>query len=626
MAQDPKKFLEMLEQCDPEKKLKAMTTFVNMLETGTAAQRELEDVKQQLKMYKDLAEKRSEEIINLKVQAKLQAAAGGDSSELLEENGKLRSENDKLRRELEQMKSESGDLSAWEDQKKKYEKQISDLQQQLAFQTKRADDLGTALQSAHETSEGLAAQVRTLNEQIGKTDNAQAQLDAMQKKLDANIAAKRELEQKIKDNEKTVKAAGGSEKRIAELQEEVHKKEVELKKQIASVTEWQRTAAEWETQYRQAKTALEITQHNSAQRMIDREAKVSKGSQMFDSLHGMPSVGGQMEVPKLNSAGVPYMKTLPKSALSSTQGSAAQQEALDQARYEAAELKKKLETASQRIEELTKQKNELSAKVQEGLGNAELEDENAALKRQVENLKKQSGDMSELDSLKTVNATQKEHLEKLVKEKEALEKQVKELSDEVKHFKTDSADSKTLTEENQKLQQRVKDLEAELDTLKKQLAEKDEKLKVFLKEEEEKQKAAEAARAAASSSYEMRMSTLTSEVEKHEAKYLTTNIGFEGRVRIKGSAPRKKAYFVMVENQVFPNPYLFREMTTGKQSYHTLQQLKTLFDVEGLDNENMTYRLVSVVPAVVYIPDGSSPDADNYEMKEKGKLKVERQI
>ena len=81
----------------------------------------------------------------------------------------------------------------------------------------------------------------------------------------------------------------------------------------------------------------------------------------------------------------------------------------------------------------------------------------------------------------------------------------------------------------------------------------------------------------------------------------------------------------MVENQVFPNPYLFREMTTGKQSYHTLQQLKTLFEVEGLDSEQATYRLVSVVPAAVFVPDGVSPDSGNYEMKEKGKLKVERQ-
>ncbi len=615
MAQDPKQFLAMLEACDAEKKFNIIKTLLDMLDKGTTAQRELEQVKPQLQVYKAQAEKLGDEIVNLKVQAQLQAAAGGDAA--------VHAENEMLRKEIERLKAESGDASAWEAQKQSYEKTISDLQQQLTFQTKRADDLATALQGEHATSEGLAAQVRTLNEQMGEGGNAQAELDAMKKKLDANIAAKRELEQKIKDNEKTVKAAGGSEKRIAELQEELHKKDVELKQQIASVTEWQRTAAEWETKFSNIQSVLEAEHQISAQKRAIRDAKATSMTLPGHSVT-MQSVGGVMEAPKINSAGVPYMKTPPKAA--AAQGSAAQQEALDKARFEIADLKKKLENASQRLEELTKQKNELSAKVQEGLGNPELEDENAALRRQVEALQKQASGLGELDSLRTVNATQKEQLDQLSKDKAALEQQIRELGEEMKRCKTDSADSQSLREENQKLQRKVTELEKDIDGLKKQIAEKDEKLKVFLREEEAKEKAAEAARAAASESFEMRMSTLTSEVEKHQAKYLTTNSGFEGRIRIKGSAPRKKAYFVMVDNQVFPNPYLFRDMTTGKQSYHTLQQLKTLFDVEGLDNENMTYRLVSVVPAVVFIPDGSSPDADNYEMKEKGKLKVEHQM
>lgn len=358
----------------------------------------------------------------------------------------------------------------------------------------------------------------------------------------------------------------------------------------------------------------------------------------------MQGVGGTKELPKMAKSPVPHMFATPvkgsgaarQAAAVPAAGSAAASTELENAKKHISELQEQLISVIEEKETLKEQlQNSTAAAPAEGApaaDNSALADENAVLKKQIEELRKKSADLGELDSLKAVNATQKMQLEKLVKEKEALDVKVKELTDEVNHFKSDSADSQTLAaekkrliEENEKLRKQVETFKNEVEDLKKKLAEKDKQLAGFLKEEEAKKAAEEAAREAANSTYEMRMSTQTAEVEKHDAKYLSTNSGFEGRIRIKANAPRKKSYFVLVEGQVFPNPYLFREMTTGKQSYHTLQQLKTLFDVEGLDNENMTYRLVSVKPAEVFVPDGAAT-ADTYELKEKGKLKVEKQM
>ncbi len=232
LAQDPKTLLEKLEQYPDEQKLQIISDCLQWMKTSQATVQKLE-------MYKQLAEERNEEIVELKVQLKLQAAGGSGDPALQEENSRL-------------------------------QKQISDLKQQLAFQTKRSDDLGTELQSEHETSMGLAAQVRSLNEQIG---NAQVQLDAMQAKLDANIAAKRELEQKLKDNEKSVKASDDSEKRITELRDELHKKEAELKRQIASMTEWQSTAKAWEEKCIQLQSVIDNEQSISAQAQLNAMQK-----------------------------------------------------------------------------------------------------------------------------------------------------------------------------------------------------------------------------------------------------------------------------------------------------------------------------------------------------------------
>ena len=638
----PKEFLERLNAHTEEEQVQIMTNILKWADETQIARQEAE-------MYKRTADKLSDQIVQLKVEAQVAArmqpgAANADPA--------LKEENEKLRQEIERLKADNGDASGWAAQKQQYEDKIKMLESQLEFQTNRANGLAESVQAEHEkyeaeraTCEGLAAQLRKLNDEIAQPSALQTENDTLKKKIDAHILANRELQEKIKGYEKEIKNAAGFSKKINDLEEELRKKENELKKQVAATAKEAKRVAEWEEECKRLQGIIDLEHEVSAQKRAIREAKTTGAAMRLPGeAVSMQGVGGTKELPKMAKSPVPHMFATPvkgsgaarQAAAVPAAGSAAASTELENAKKHISELQEQLISVIEEKETLKEQlQNSTAAAPAEGApaaDNSALADENAVLKKQIEELRKKSADLGELDSLKAVNATQKMQLEKLVKEKEALDVKVKELTDEVNHFKSDSADSQTLAaekkrliEENEKLRKQVETFKNEVEDLKKKLAEKDKQLAGFLKEEEAKKAAEEAAREAANSTYEMRMSTQTAEVEKHDAKYLSTNSGFEGRIRIKANAPRKKSYFVLVEGQVFPNPYLFREMTTGKQSYHTLQQLKTLFDVEGLDNENMTYRLVSVKPAEVFVPDGAAT-ADTYELKEKGKLKVEKQM
>ena len=639
----PKEFLERLNAHTEEEQIKIMTNILKWADETQIARQEAE-------MYKRTADKLSDQIVQLKVDAQVAArmqpgAVNADPA--------LKEENEKLRQEIERLKADSGDTAGWAVQKQQYEDRIKMLESQLDFQTNRANGLAESVQAEHEkyeaehaTCEGLAAQLRKLNDEIAQPSALQTENDTLKKKIDAHILANRELQEKIKGYEKEIKNAAGFSKKINDLEEELRKKENELKKQVAATAKEAKRVAEWEEECKRLQGIIDLEHEVSAQKRAIREAKTTGAAMRLPGeAVSMQGVGGTKELPKTAKSPVPHMFATPvKGSGAARQAAAAPASAteLENAKKRINELQEQLVSVIEEREDLKEQLqnstaaaapvNAAPAEGAPAADNSALADENAVLKKQIEELRKKSADLGELDSLKAVNATQKMQLEKLVKEKETLDVKVKELTDEVNRFKSDSADSQTLAaekkrliEENEKLRKQVETFKNEVEDLKKQLAEKDKQLAGFLKEVEVKKAAEEAERAAANSTYEMRMSTLTSEVEKHDAKYLSTNSGFEGRIRIKANAPRKKSYFVLVDGQVFPNPYLFREMTTGKQSYHTLQQLKTLFDVEGLDNESMTYRLVSVKPAVVFVPDNAATN-DTYELKEKGKLKVEKQV
>ena len=72
-------------------------------------------------------------------------------------------------------------------------------------------------------------------------------------------------------------------------------------------------AAEWENRCGQLQSVIDAEHEISAQKRAIRDAKATSLALPGQSV-SMQSIGGVKEAPKLNSAGVPYMKTAPKSA------------------------------------------------------------------------------------------------------------------------------------------------------------------------------------------------------------------------------------------------------------------------------------------------------------------------
>lgn len=263
--------------------------------------------------------------------------------------------------------------------------------------------------------------------------------------------------------------------------------------------------------------------------------------------------------------------------------------------------------------------------------------ENQTLQAEIESLKKQLSVAQEKEQAATVIAKKYERLvadnrkqteinaglceknQVLLSEKARLEQEVHSLADSKAEARRIAMDRQALSDKNRKL-------EAELAGYRKveeeqrmaEEAQKQAEAAAREKAEEEKRKAAAYEEAVAKLSYEMRVSMMTEEVTRHKANYLVTHKGSSGNVRISDGAPRKKAYFVQIEEQAFPNPYFFRALREDGEPYNKLIQLSSLFDVEGLDSQEQKYRLVSVEPAKLNVPETLQR---GITLEQKGKLK-----
>ncbi|MCR4644410.1 MAG: hypothetical protein K5695_03255 [Oscillospiraceae bacterium] len=128
----------------------------------------------------------------------------------------------------------------------------------------------------------------------------------------------------------------------------------------------------------------------------------------------------------------------------------------------AAQCRKLNEEKERLAEKLQDTAGGAAAKVTASAAYTALADENEALKKQLEELRRKAGALDEIDSLKKVNMTQKMQLEELAKEKEALDAKVRDLTSEVDRFKSDSDDARTLAEEKAKLLEENKKLKQQL--------------------------------------------------------------------------------------------------------------------------------------------------------------------
>ena len=99
----PKEFLERLNAHTEEEQVQIMTNILKWADETQIARQEAE-------MYKRTADKLSDQIVQLKVEAQVAArmqpgAANADPA--------LKEENEKLRQEIERLKADNGDASGW---------------------------------------------------------------------------------------------------------------------------------------------------------------------------------------------------------------------------------------------------------------------------------------------------------------------------------------------------------------------------------------------------------------------------------------------------------------------------------------------------------------------------------
>lgn len=596
-----------------EQQLNFLSNLFTWAEIGKAKEKTEKALNDSLELHKEM-------IGMLKAENQKLKAAGGADPAVQAENQRLHAENEQLAAQVKTLEQQKGSNAAWEAEKAQYEVKVKNLMTEADTQRSRADKMTFDLKNEQDTSAQLAARVQELSSQMGQAGNWQEKFDEMQKKLDANVAAKRDLEKRLKDNEKKAKEYDGLKKKIAEQEDLVAKLKSERDALNKGGTKATEELTSRDEEIARLKAELKEIRKDSADRRALREMKAT-GIPGQRSMTVMPGVPGFNGSPKIGSDGVAAMYQIPQL------GKGAQKE-LDALRQEVDALRSQLNVSEERYQALVKENESLRSGAPADGGNAALEDENAALRKQVSALEEQvkaaetqTGSSEELDALKAENKKQTGIIEGLRKEINDLNNAKDTLTVKIQQLEAAGDQTKALEDEKKKLNEKVKEMTEENAKLSARVKELEPQLEEYLKEQEAKKKAEEAARAAASSSYEMRVSTSTAEVEKHpDAKYLVTNSGFDGSVRISDNAPRKKAYFVMIDGKAFPNPYFFKELLTGKQSHNTLQQLRSLFDLEGLDNPQMTYRLVSVEPAQIYVPDQSKKA---YEVKAKGKLKVE---
>ena len=120
--------------------------------------------------------------------------------------------------------------------------------------------------------------------------------------------------------------------------------------------------------------------------------------------------------------------------------------------------------------------------------------------------------------------------------------------------------------------------------------------------------------------HDLHTATSSKGLDKLKPKFLAVKLNLDdGTERLVQGAPKKKAYFVLVDKKVFPNPYFFRNFGQGGESAKNIQNLDTAFTIYGLDHPGGKYVLGAIEPAKVKEPERPK---DGYVILQKGRLKL----
>lgn len=96
------------------------------------------------------------------------------------------------------------------------------------------------------------------------------------------------------------------------------------------------------------------------------------------------------------------------------------------------------------------------------------------------------------------------------------------------------------------------------------------------------------------------LSTSEKELEKYaDAQYLAPATSMTADGVTLSRAPVRRAPIVVIGNEAYLNPYFFRDLGKGMESYSNLTGVKAVFETEGLSGASVKYGLSAIIPAAV---------------------------
>ncbi len=646
--QNPQAFMEKLESYSREEQLRIIRGLLGWADAGKASSEKLQELQERADFHKEKSDFYAAKIQMLEEELKKYKAAGSGAADpaLVKEAERLRTEcaglvqkntaleraSDNVRRERDALHQKLAGLESeaerlrtqcneivqknemlaaqiytLETEKQKlaqasvspaWEQEKQTLTQQLGELQARVEQAEAVSMNAQINTQGMAARLQELN---ALSQSWEAERQKYEQKIEALRQLNKELTEKSKKSEKIVSQAQGW--------------KVEAEKYKDAQASWKVERARFAEQIAQLEGELARLRSNAQQGQAQKQRLEDEKRRRREAKStAMPGEGNRQTM-----QGIGGFAEVAQPELWDAVGS----------EQEHAQLMSEKKALEEKCRLLEGEKEVLMK---------QLADDSAgkAYQAEIETLKKQLSAAQEKEEAAAVTAEKYERLlvdsrkqteinaglceknQMLMSQKARLEKEVRSLADS-------KAEARRIAKDRQELSDKNRKLEAELAVYRKAEEEKrmaDEAQKQAAaaeqKAEEERCRAQAYEEAVAKLSYEMRVSMLTDEVARHEASYLVTHKGSNGNVRISDSAPRKKAYFVQIENQAFPNPYFFRALREGGESYNKLIQLSSLFDVDGLDSQGAKYVLASVEPAKLTIPEDPQR---GITLEQKGKLK-----